>query len=317
MVGTGKLNLPAPTVPAIFCINKDNRTMQQLQSWFYRYNAWSFTRHRLWKQCKRAYYYQYIGRALQNPTDFDIQTLKQLKDLDSRFVLQGKLIHEVIEKQIEQYHCKKKIDEDVAKTQYIGQVEQYRSNAENSLVEYFNGEPVNHVFFDRIRENGIDQISMFFGIVWPQLEDMDYLRHEEFDRFRTDNTAAIVKIDYVSKTKAGEIIISDWKTGVDNEEYENDLQIAGYVLWATNFYRVKPESVRCELVYLTTGQTRSYRFSERELKEVKQLIISDFGEMNKSYDIQYFEPSPNPRQCLSCNYAAICAHSQASDYLKR
>jgi CRISPR/Cas system-associated exonuclease Cas4 (RecB family) len=291
--------------------------MIRLQNWFYKYNAWSFTKHRLWKECKLAYYYQYIGRALQNPTSFNVYELKRLKDLDSRFVLQGKLIHEIIEEQIEQHHQKRKMNEGVAKVQYVERVEQYRNNAQNSLVEYFNGEPVNHTFFDRIRENGLDQISMFFGVVWLQLENLDYLRHEKFDRFKAGNAEAIVKIDYVSKVKDGEIVISDWKTGIDDEKYENDLQIAGYVLWATNYYRVKPESVRSELVYLTTGQTRSYRFSEKELKEVEQLIISDFEEMNNSYDIQHFEPNPSPRQCLGCNYASMCVYSQANEHLRR
>jgi CRISPR/Cas system-associated exonuclease Cas4 (RecB family) len=290
--------------------------MVQLQGWFYKYNAWSFTKHRLWQECKLAYYYHYIARALQSPTNISVYKLKRLKGLDSRFVLQGKLVHEIIEQQIGQYHQKRKMSEDVAKDQYVQQVEKYRNNAQNSLVEYFNGEPVNQAFFDRIREDGLDQISMFFGVIWLQLESSDYLRHEEFDRFNIGNTGVIVKVDYVSKTKDGEIVISDWKTGSDNEKYENELQIAGYVLWATNYYRVIPGNIRSELVYLTTGQIHSYRFLEEELKEVEQVIISDFKDMNESYDIQYFEPSPNPRQCLSCNYASLCAYSQAENHLR-
>lgn len=291
--------------------------MTRLQDWFYKYNAWSFTKHNLWRQCKRAYYYQYIGPALQNIKYSERQQLKQLKRLDSRFVLQGKLVHEVLENQLEQHHRGLDVSEDRAKEQYVKSVEKYRQDAQNALVEYFNGDTISEAFFDRIRENGLDQISLFFGVIWLQLVHSHYLRHEKFDRFSISKVEAIVKVDYVSKYQNGEIAISDWKTGIENEEYENELQIAAYVLWATQFYKVPPDKIRSELVYLTTGSIKSYNFSVEQLKEVEQLIVSDFKEMNKSYEIDYFEPTPTPRQCLSCHFASICPHSLANQPISR
>ena len=52
--------------------------------------------------------------------------------------------------------------------------------------------------------------------------DLEYLRHEKFDRFKIGDVAAIVKVDYVCKTKEGKIVLCDWKTGIDNVEYESD-----------------------------------------------------------------------------------------------
>jgi CRISPR/Cas system-associated exonuclease Cas4 (RecB family) len=292
--------------------------MTKLQNWFYRYNAWSFTKHRLWGQCKRAYYYSYIGTALQGSRDFDVHKLKQLKKLDSRFVLQGKLVHEVLEYQLEQLRLGRTIGEEVAREQYIRGVEQYRKNAKHSLVECFNGQAVGEVFFDRIRENGLDQLSLFFGVIWPQLEDSEYLRHEKFDRFKAnDRVKAIVKIDYVRSTEGGNVVISDWKTGTDNPKYESKLQIGAYVLWAVKHYKLEPEQVRSELIYLTTGAIRDYEFSTDELEKIRRLIVSDFEEMNESYDISYFDPHPNPRQCLGCHFASVCSHSMTDEQVNR
>ena len=100
--------------------------MNKLQNWFHKYNMWSFTKRGLWKQCKRAYYYRYIGTALSSSDDFDIDTLKQLKNLTNKNVLTGKFVHEVLEDQIERYHLHQRMNEDVAKDEYIQKVETSR-----------------------------------------------------------------------------------------------------------------------------------------------------------------------------------------------
>lgn len=290
--------------------------MVRLQHWFYKYNAWSFTRHRLWKDCKLAYYFSYIGTALTASSTININQLKKLKKLDSRFVIQGKLIHDVIEKQIHNYHQKIKVNEREAENQYISGLENYRKNAQFSLIEYVNGESVKQSFFDRIREDGLDQLSLFFGAIWPELEGQKYLRHEEFDRFMIDDIPVIVKVDYASKDNDSVIMISDWKTGIDNEEYENDLQVAAYVLWATKFYKVPANQVSSELVYLTTGRRARFSFSTQQLNDLVEIVTTDYKDMNRSYEIEHFEANPSPRNCISCPFASVCSHSQAKQFLE-
>jgi CRISPR/Cas system-associated exonuclease Cas4 (RecB family) len=288
--------------------------MTNLQSWFFKYNAWSFTKHRLWRQCRRAYYYRYIGTALQSSKEFNIAHLKSLKDLDSKSVLQGKLIHEVLEAQMDQFRDTGQVSEEAARSRYVRLVEDYRQGPRKRILEHYNGKPVNERFFDRIRETGLDQLSLFFGVIWPRLTEFEYLRHEKFDRFRASERAeAIVKVDYVSKTGDGKIVISDWKTGVDNPKYESDLQIGAYVLWATECYNREPQDVRSELVYLTTGSIRPHEFSAMQLAEIREMINSDFEVMNRTYDMDYFTPSPDVDGCLSCYFATICPHSAVSE----
>jgi hypothetical protein len=77
--------------------------MPTLENWFFRYNAWSYSKHRLFDLCKRSYYYRYIGTALKESKDFDIYKLKRLKDLNSKYALEGLLIHGMIENQIGQH----------------------------------------------------------------------------------------------------------------------------------------------------------------------------------------------------------------------
>ncbi len=281
--------------------------MAKLQSWFHKYNAWSYTKHRLWGECKKAYYFNYIGAALDGPSEIDVEKIKQLKKLDGRFVIQGKIIHEIIEKSIRGYQANQKIDEELAKEEFVRQIETYRKNAKRCIVEYFNGAKVNEIFFDKIRENGLDQLSLFFGVIWPQIANHQYLQHEEFDNFSVDGVKVIVKIDYVCRNENGEVLIYDWKTGSDNEEYESDLQISGYALWAESKYGLPPSQIKCNLVYLTSGAIRSFQFTDQQLDELRVLIVSDFKAMNLTYEETNYPPSPTEKNCLSCHFATVCS----------
>jgi len=280
--------------------------MVKFQNWFHKYNAWSYTKHRLWRECRRAYYYNYIGAALEISTEIDIAKIKHLKKLDGRFVIQGKIIHEIIEKFIKDYQSKKKFSEDDAREEFINQIESYRKTAKTSLIEYVNGAEVSEAFFDRARENGLDQLSLFFGVIWPQIENYRYLQHEEFDNFFVDGVKAIVKIDYVCKNDSGEVLIYDWKTGVDNEEYESDLQISAYALWAQHKYGLHPSQIICNLVYLTSGAIKTYQFTDQQLNDLQTLMSSDFRDMNSNYELVNFPPSPNIKVCPGCHFATVC-----------
>jgi CRISPR/Cas system-associated exonuclease Cas4 (RecB family) len=281
--------------------------MAKLQSWFYRYNAWSYTRHRRWEDCKRAYYFNYVGYALDGPTEINVLKIKELKKLDGRFVVQGKIIHEVIEKFIQAVRERQRFDEDTAKEEFIKQIEAYRINAKSNIVEYVNGMSINQNFFDRARENGLDQLGLFFGVIWPQIASYEYLQHEEFDNFFADSVKAIVKIDYVCRNKDGTVLIYDWKTGSDKEEYESDLQIAAYALWAHHKYGLPLHQIKCNLVYLTSGVIKTHQFTDQQLNEVKALIHSDFKDMNISYEQENYPPTPDSKKCMSCHFATICA----------
>ena len=129
--------------------------MVQLQSWFFKYNAWSFTKHRLWNECKRAYYFNYIAPAVNNNPLAG--KLRKLKKLDSTKVLLGKLIHDVIEKELTSTP-----NENNARQLFLDLLEAYLQDPTGLLVEPYNGAPVGDTFFDYVRSQGLDQLSLFF-----------------------------------------------------------------------------------------------------------------------------------------------------------
>lgn len=287
--------------------------MVELEDWFYKYNSWSFSKHRLWNSCKLAYYYQYIGPALKNPEELDVKILRELKELKNKFALQGILIHEVIEDQISQYQNGKNMSEEKAKEQYIKRLENHREKADETIVEYYNGAQFNPKFFDYARSDGIDKLGIFYGVIWPQFKDLEYINHEEFGHFKINGSKCVIKADYVTKTNNNIIVVSDWKTGQDKEEYESDLQIGTYVLWAMDNYSIELDRVRSETVYLTTGRRRKHDFSTEQIDSIEEKICEEYSEMNESYEKEHFPPNPEPKRCLSCQFATVCDHSLAEN----
>lgn len=289
--------------------------MVTLESWFFRYNAWSFSKHRLWNLCKRSYYYRYIGTALRESPNFDIYLLKRLKDVNSKFVLQGSLIHEAIENQIAQCHLGREFSEAGTKAQFSNHLEQFRNTASDTILECYNGLSLDDEFFNYILEDGKEKIKMFFEVIWPQIKDLEYLKHEDFDKFKIGDVEVIVKVDYVSKTKTGIVVLTDWKTGADKEEYESDLQIGTYLLWAMQYYQKSPKDIRSELAYLKTGKMRSYEFNETDLEKIKNKILEEFNSMNSSYEIEAFPTNANPQKCIGCQFGTICPDSKVGEFL--
>jgi CRISPR/Cas system-associated exonuclease Cas4 (RecB family) len=175
--------------------------------------------------------------------------------------------------------------------------------------------PLDDAFFNTIHEEGLEKLKNFFGVIWPQFKELEYLKHEDFDKFKIEDVEVIVKVDYVCKTKNDLIVITDWKTGADYEEYENGLQIGTYVLWVMQYYQKYPSQIRSEIAYLKTGTIRPYEFTWENLVTIKEKIIEDYTMMNRSYEIENYPTNSAPAKCISCQFGTICPDSKIREFL--
>ena len=110
----------------------------------------------------------------------------------------------------------------------------------------------------------------------------------------------------ILRMQNGTLVLTDWKTGRDDDEYETELQMAAYVLWAKEYYTMNADEISTELVFLKTGATKPYRFFEEQLHAVQEMIPREFAAMNVSYEYWDFPARPSQRECLSCKFAEVC-----------
>jgi CRISPR/Cas system-associated exonuclease Cas4 (RecB family) len=181
----------------------------------------------------------------------------------------------------------------------------YKNIGGETFTEYHNGEKISNAFFTAIDENGKTCLQTFFG-KWPDYETRECLRHEEFDHFKVGDVGVTVKVDFIGKMPGGTLVLTDWKTGRDDDEYETELQMAAYVLWAMQYYRKSCDDIRTELVFLKTGETKPYGFFWEQLVEIQEMIPREFAEMNAGYEYGDFVARPSQRECLSCKFSEVC-----------
>lgn len=279
--------------------------LPDLNPFFHKINSWSFTRHTVWNRCPRQYYFEYIAPYVKTDPVVNPEKIRYLKNFTSKFVVQGSLIHDIIDQQI-QLHCEKKpMDRDAAIAAFVKKVSLYKGIGGETFTEYHNGEKIPNSFFDYIEANGKTCLHTFFG-KWPDYADRECLRHETFDHFKIGDVGVTVKVDFATKMPGGTLVLTDWKTGRDDDEYETELQMKAYVLWAMQYYRMRPDDIRTELIFLKTGKVRPYSFFWEELVELQAMIPKEFAEMNASYEYADFPARPSQRECMSCKFAEVC-----------
>lgn len=145
-----------------------------LDSRFFEKNEWSFSRHSLWTQCKRAYFFQYMGTYYTGKKEYDSLRLWDLKKYNSKIFLQGSLVHEIIKNQLGQHKLKRPLNEESAINQYLKLVDEKQTFADAYIVEVLNGESIDTAFFGKIKTDGVAQIKTFFSVIWPNLKDLEY-----------------------------------------------------------------------------------------------------------------------------------------------
>jgi len=279
--------------------------MADLDPFFFSINTWSFTKHRVWNRCQRQYYFEYIAQYVRTAPVVPPEKIRWLKNFTSKFVVQGSLIHDIIDQQI-QLHCENRpMDLTEAMNAFSKKVSRYKDVGGETFTEYHNGEKIPPSFFSAIDENGKACLQTFFG-KWPGYQTRECLRHEQFDHFRIGDVGVTVKVDFVGKMPDGTLVLTDWKTGRDDDEYESELQMAAYVLWAMQYYRLRSEDISTELVFLKTGRSKSYAFFWEQLVDIQEMIPREYAAMNASYEYGDFPANPSQRECLSCRFAEVC-----------
>jgi len=282
--------------------------MAELDPFFFTINTWSFTRHRVWNRCQRQYYFEYIAPYVKADPVVDPGTIRYLKNFTSKFVVQGQLVHDIIDQQI-QCHCDgRPMDLNEALSVFSRKVAAYRSVEGETFTECHNGEKIPDSFFAAMEENGKTCLYTFFG-KWPEYRNRECLRHEQFDHFTVGAAGVTVKVDFVGKLPNGTLLLTDWKTGKDDDEYESELQMAAYVLWAKEYYDMSADDIATELVFLKTGKVKPCSFFEEQLGELESKIPPEFAAMNAGYEYMDFPANPAKRECLSCKFATVCSDS--------
>lgn len=268
--------------------------------------GWSVSRQSMWAECKRKYYFNYIGKFEGPRGDFEGMRVKFLSKLKKFVFIEGELIHKAIESQINQHYVGREVSEESAKNLFINELNKIRKRTENCIAEVKNGETIENSKFDEIQEDGLEQLDNFFKIIWPIYKKLKYLNHEHVDSFYIDDIKVWVKADLVTKTDGGTVVITDWKTGKEWGDIKENPQMSTYILWAMDYYDLPLEKIKAEIAYLRTNKIITTERSDKQLEEVRNMIKSKSLEMLNVSSLDELPPDPSESKCKVCNFLTVC-----------
>ena len=229
-----------------------------------------------------------------------------MKSLTPLSALEGHIVHGIIESLIQQHRLGRSLKSSPAQELYSQKVGDYKKTARDTVVESFNGLVLTDRFFDLIEKDGKQQISNFVNIVWPHLEDLEYLMHEKFESFAIEGIKVNVRVDYVTRSPNGKVVVTDWKTGEEGRFTDANLQMIVYGMWASSKYGTPLSNVMLELAYLRKGESRPVQIDEDDVSSATEIVLATVSEILASETLEDFPTNPDRDRCLGCAFACVC-----------
>ncbi len=298
--------------------------------------TWSFSRSRLFCECRRAYYYHYYGswggwEPSAEELTRHVYILKNIRSIDAWI---GDIVHQVIKWVLESkvgdnttlFTEGRDIPYDEAnaavKKLLMKTWEQSRSKAWKSKVKdnlnlfehYYRcelGRNQLKVKLEKVRKS----IDNFYhtGLleIFSKLPRENFLRIDQLDSFDFEGVKVFAVPDF-AVSEGGEYFLYDWKTGKQNEK--DIWQLSCYQYYAVNKWEVSAEKVKIVPVYLTQEETLPSPIKALELEKVKDYIHQSLKKMRDILidpkeniaDINNCPETTETWRCKNCKFQEIC-----------
>ncbi len=290
--------------------------------------SWSQTRSEKLKTCPRAYYWQYYGKwnGWKGDAPAEARLAYRLSKMTNLDLFAGSVVHEVTENVLRTARDGEPPPLEVAREDARRRLnEGWTSSRERrylvdpkaavNLFEHYYQAPVGPSDIERIREKVFRCVENLYSSealsFLRKIPPRDWLAVEALGHFHLDGVKVYAKPD-VAVREGGTVFLFDWKSG--KAAAQNDVQLAGYALFAIESYGAEPGSIETVLVYLKDGTVKSTtpdaalldsaRESIREsIKAMKGLLADAERNVARKED---FEMTSDRRTCRACFFRELC-----------
>ncbi len=290
--------------------------------------SWSRTRDSAFQECRRRYYYQYYGAwgGWDVNADPAVRTLYVLKQLGTRQMWAGRLVHEAVERSLMALRTGHALSETSLIEDTVRQMREewkgsrgavYRHTPKRTgLFEHEYGVPVKDGEWQALRDHVVRCLRNFHRL--SVLADIKrtptdrWILLEDIGSFEFEGTRILAAPDFGYWNQADRLQLVDWKTGGGGDDAS--LQLGGYALYALEVLRVDLPRVDLLEVNLREGKVAVHPWDEIRLDRVRENIRLSVRSM-KAYlkdavrnvaEEANFEKSENLRLCRWCNFRAVC-----------
>jgi hypothetical protein len=291
--------------------------------------SWSRSRDGTFQDCKRRYFYQYYGSWGGWAADArpDVRRLYILKQLASRQMWAGRIVHDAIEMALHAF----REGADIPVEPFVRDaVVRMRAEWRSSKAGVYREKPKTTALFEHeyhvdVRDEAWRMLATsvqtclrnFFTL--PLLAEIRRTSPEHWavehssKSFLFEGTPVWAAPDFGYWTKDERLALVDWKTGGGGGEGAS-FQLGCYALYAAEVLGVPPEQVDLYEVNLREPLVTAHQWNEARLDQVRErlrLSIRGMKSYLKDPDANVavmtdFELTESLRICRGCNFKAVC-----------
>lgn len=287
--------------------------------------SWSKSRDAKFRECLRAYWFHYYGAWGGWSADAPerARTLYRLKNLRSRWMWAGDVVHRCIERALT--NLRRGIEPLAPDAAIDATIQTMRDEWRLSRTGAARERLAEHEYALRVPDaewqDNADHVrqclwNFYASRLWETLAKLPaerWLEIESLESFELEGTRVFVKVDAAWRDDDGRVVLVDWKTGRAPDP-DHSMQVATYVLHAARAWGVEPTEVETRLAHLATGHTETVRLGPRALeaavsrirasiRDMRQVLADDGSNVAREAD---FPPLDEPRVCGRCNFRRVC-----------
>ena len=286
--------------------------------------SWSRTRAGVFGECRRKYWFQYYGHwgGWQPNAAERTHATWVLKQLKTRWMWAGDLVHRAVEDVLETMRAGGKCEPDeraeravaLMRTEFDqSRKKKYWQHPKRycGLLEHEYENPVTDDEWGEVADHVRACVKAFFASPFPErlasIPSREWLPVEKLDSFRLDGVKIWVKPDCAYRTGSGATIV-DWKTG-RRDKGGDPVQLACYTIYALEKkWAGEPEEVTTIEYNLARSKAREETMTAARVEETRETIREGVADMRpldgKPEDA--FPVTENPKICRSCSFRKIC-----------
>jgi hypothetical protein len=291
--------------------------------------SWSRSRDNTFQECKRRYYYHYYGSwgGWEAGVAADIRRLYILKQLASRQMWAGRIVHDAIEMALQIFQHGREVPVEPFIADVIERMRgewrssrdgRYRDNPKTlALFEHEYAVDLKAEVWQALSRNVSTCLRNFFRL--PLLAEIrktppEHWSIEHWSKVLDfEGTPIWIAPDFGFWTDAGRLALIDWKTGGADPEAAA-FQLGCYALYAQDMLGVEPARVDLFEVNLREPEVTPHRWDAARLDDIRERLRLSIRSM-KAYladpatnlaVIEGFERTEELRICRWCNFRVVC-----------
>jgi hypothetical protein len=291
--------------------------------------SWSRSRDATFQDCRRRYYLHYYGAwgGWDTTAPADVRRLYVLKQLASRQMWAGRIVHDAIEMALHVYQQRREVPVEP----FIADViERMRSEWRSSRDGRYREAPKTPALFEHeyaldlkpevwqmLRRNVETCLRNFFRL--PLLAEIrrtppEHWSIEHWSKvFDFEGTPVWIAPDFGFWNDAGRLTLVDWKTGASDPE-STSFQLGCYALYAREVLGVEPAKVDLLEANLREPAVTPLGWDDGRLEKIRDQLRLSIRSM-RAYladpaqnmaRMDDFERTEELRICRWCNFKVVC-----------